>query len=99
LAAGEGAPTYDWPRREPAYRLLQAAFQPEKVPDLHPAQLKEVLKALVAHPNLPSRAWIYTQYDRMVGAGTMGSAGEIGYAAALVRLPGASAGSGYELGW
>jgi phosphoribosylformylglycinamidine (FGAM) synthase-like enzyme len=88
LAAGEGAPTYDWPRREPAYRLLQAAFQPEKVPDLHPTQLKEVLKALVAHPNLASRAWIYTQYDRMVGAGTMGSAGEIGYAAALVRLPG-----------
>jgi phosphoribosylformylglycinamidine synthase II len=76
FSGGGRAPTYDWPRREPAYRLRQAAFQPEKVPDLHPTQLGEVLKALVAHPNLASRAWIYTQYDRMVGAGTMGSAGE-----------------------
>ncbi len=88
LAAGEGAPTYDWPRQKPAYQKMQTAFSLENLPDLPAASLGEVVRWLVAHPNLASRAWIYTQYDRMVGAGTMGSAAGVGYAAALVRLPG-----------
>ncbi len=52
------------------------------------AELGRVAQWLASHPNLASRAWIYTQYDRMVGASTIGSAGEVAYAAALVRLPG-----------
>ncbi len=88
LSAGEGAPTYDWPRKEPTYRVQQAAFGIEQVPDLPATELGRVARWLASHPNLASRAWIYTQYDRMVGASTMGSAGEVAYAAALVRLPG-----------
>jgi len=88
LAAGEGAPTYDWPRKTPAHRKVPSAFSLENLPDLPAASLGEVIRWLVAHPNLASRAWIYTQYDRMVGAGTMGSAAEVQYAAALVRIPG-----------
>ena len=86
LAAGEGAPTYDWPRKEPRSRVQQAAFSIEQVPDLPAIELGRVARWLVSHANLASRAWIYTQYDRMVGASTMGSAGEVAYAAALVRL-------------
>ena len=88
LSAGEGAPTYDWPRKEPPYRVRQAAFSIEQTPDLSAAELGRVAQWLASHPNLASRAWIYTQYDRMVGASTIGSAGEVAYAAALVRLPG-----------
>jgi phosphoribosylformylglycinamidine synthase II len=44
-----------------------------------------VLQALLGHPNLASRAWVTTQYDSTVGAGTVeGSA----HGAAVVRVPG-----------
>ncbi len=86
LTAGEGAPTYDWPRRVPA--PYQHAFHLESFPDLSANALMRAAQWLVTHPNLASRAWIYSQYDRMVGASTMGSAAEVTYAAALVRLPG-----------
>ncbi len=88
LAAGEGAPTYDWPRQKPAYHKARTSFSVENLPDLPEASLGNVVRWLVTHPNLASRVWIYRQYDRMVGAGTMGSAQEVVYAAPLVRLPG-----------
>ncbi|MCS6790698.1 MAG: phosphoribosylformylglycinamidine synthase subunit PurL [Bacteroidia bacterium] len=88
LMAGEGAPVYDWECQPPTYLQEVASFSIEQVEDIIiPQQFREVVAWLVQHPNLCSRRWIYQQYDRMVGACTIGSAGEMQYAAPLLRLP------------
>ncbi len=88
LAAGQGAPIYDWSAAPPAYFQQRDAFDPDTIADLSASEIPVVAWQLVAHPNLCSKAWIYTQYDRMVGASTMGSAEGTVFSAALVRLPG-----------
>lgn len=88
LAAGQGAPTYDWPAEPPAYFQQRDAFRASSVPDVAASELPNLASWLVSHPNLCARTWVYTQYDRMVGASTVGSAAEMAFSGALVRLPG-----------
>jgi len=75
------SPEYDRPTREPAdlgerQKLDLAAVAPEEDPG-------EALEALLDTPGLGSKAWIWRQYDQLVGSGTLiGPGGD----AALVRL-------------
>ncbi len=88
LMSGEGAPLYDWPTEPPPYLEEIARFSEEGVPDLkHIADFLRAIEKLLAHPNLAHKRWIYEQYDRMVGASTVGSAAQLPSAAAVVRLP------------
>lgn len=88
LMSGEGAPVYDWPQKPPAYLEEVARFSEKEVPDLEgPEAFLEALRRLLTHPNLAHKGWIYEQYDRMVGAATVGSAVGLPGAAAVVRLP------------
>ncbi|MCS7189144.1 MAG: phosphoribosylformylglycinamidine synthase subunit PurL, partial [Bacteroidia bacterium] len=87
LLAGEGAPTYDWPRYPPAYLAELKKFRESDIPDITTEKgFRLVLHQLLQHPNLCDKRWIYEQYDRMVGACTMGTAGDISYAVPLLRL-------------
>ncbi len=71
------APEYDRPWREtPATAAAPA------LPELDPA---EALLRLVGSPNLCSRAWVWGQYDHMVGADTVVRPGSD---AAVVRVHG-----------
>lgn len=88
LMSGEGAPVYDWPQRPPAYLEKVARFSEKEIPDLEsPGALLNALEKLLSHPNLAHKRWIYEQYDRMVGAATVGSAARLPGAAAVVRMP------------
>lgn len=69
LVLGGGAPVYDREYREPSwYRELQA-FSIDNVPE--PEQLKEAAGALLRHPNIASKRWVYEQYDTMVRTNNM----------------------------
>ena len=74
------APTYGVPRTPapPAVRLDRATI-------LEPADLAGAWRALLAHPNVASKRWIYERYDHLVGANTIQRPGGD---AAVVRLPG-----------
>ena len=74
------APTYEVPRAPaPAPAPLDRASLPE------PADTAAAWTALLAHPNVASRRWIYERYDHLVGANTIRRPGGD---AAVVRLPG-----------
>lgn len=88
LLAGEGAPLYDWPKAPPPYQRAIQTFREAEMPDLSRSEdFLAALRTLLRHPNLASKRWIYEQYDRMVGACTMGSAAELPSAVPVVRLP------------
>ncbi|MDD2279398.1 MAG: phosphoribosylformylglycinamidine synthase subunit PurL [Bacteroidales bacterium] len=69
LVLGGGAPVYDREYTEPAYYKEYKQFDINQVPE--PADLKEVAKMLINHPNIASKRWIYEQYDSMVGTTNM----------------------------
>jgi phosphoribosylformylglycinamidine synthase subunit PurL len=76
------APVYERPTARPAdfaerQKLDLAELPPESDPS-------GALLALLASPNLCSRAWVYRQYDQMVGSSTVIRPGGD---AALVRIP------------
>ncbi len=77
------APVNIRPYTEPAY------YEKKKKADfsqlLDYGDWNDLLKKLLASPNLCSRAWIYEQYDHMVGLNTVLRPGGD---AALLRLPG-----------
>lgn len=88
LMAGAGAPVYDHPRRSPEYLRQITQYDEGSVPDIGSiGELRSVLRFLLSHPNLSDRRWIYEQYDRMVGACTIGSAAELPAAVPVLRLP------------
>ncbi|RMF51575.1 MAG: phosphoribosylformylglycinamidine synthase subunit PurL [Bacteroidetes bacterium] len=88
LMSGEGAPLYDWPREKPPYLDTIQSFTPAQVPDLQtPQAFLQALQQLLRHPNLADKRWIYEQYDRMVGACTVGSAAGLPSAVPVVRIP------------
>lgn len=64
-----GAPTYMRETKEPKYfkNLNQLDFNKIK----QPKNYEEVLKKLLASPNLCSKEWVYCQYDHMVGTNTI----------------------------
>jgi phosphoribosylformylglycinamidine synthase len=69
LVLGGGAPVYDREYKEPAYFREFKKFDINSVPE--PADLQEVALALIKHPNIASKRWIYEQYDSMVGTANM----------------------------
>lgn len=83
LMAGEGAPLYDWPKTP-----WQPAHAPEPyTPIASEKEFVAVVERLLEHPNIADKSWLYSQYDRMVGASTMGSASERPGAVPVVRIP------------
>ena len=64
LVLGGGAPVYHREYKEPAYYQEYQKFDAATVPQ---PDYKAVAKHLLSHPNLASKAWVYEQYDSMVG--------------------------------
>jgi phosphoribosylformylglycinamidine synthase subunit PurL len=76
----EQAPIYDRPRRAPS-----AAAPPLWASEPEPSDYGDCLKRLLASPNIAEKAWIWTQYDHMVGTNTVERPGGD---AAIVRVKG-----------
>ncbi|MBK8955818.1 MAG: phosphoribosylformylglycinamidine synthase subunit PurL [Saprospiraceae bacterium] len=71
LVLGGGAPVYQRSFKEPAYLEKVRTFDASAVK--LPADLKQVAKELMKHPDIANKKWIYEQYDKMVRTGTMTS--------------------------
>ena len=69
LVLGGGAPQYEREYKEPEYLQKIKAFDVATIKT--PANLKAVAEQLIQIPNIASKRWVYTQYDSMVGAGTV----------------------------
>jgi len=69
LVLGGGAPIYSREYKEPAYFAESKKFTIDSVKE--PADLKEVARHLLSHPNIASKRWVYNQYDSMVGTVNM----------------------------
>jgi phosphoribosylformylglycinamidine synthase len=52
------------------HREVKPRPQPEPVGELPEVDLQTALLALLAHPSIASKNWVYRQYDHMVRAGT-----------------------------
>ena len=74
------APMYERPRRPPA-----APPAPRWPDEPEPESHGECLRSLLASPNVAEKAWIWTQYDHMVGTNTVERPGGD---AAVVRVKG-----------
>lgn len=83
LVLGGGAPVYQREWKEPESYRRNRSRDLSALPPLEDAGAE--LKALLSHPNVASKRWIYRQYDHMIGTGT-----EIrpGGDAAVVRVKG-----------
>ena len=69
LVLGGGAPVYDRPYTEAKYVANQLNYIIDGI-EL-PKDLKATAEQLIQIPNIASKRWIYTQYDSMVGTGTV----------------------------
>jgi phosphoribosylformylglycinamidine synthase len=69
LVLGGGAPVYDREYREPSWYREMQVFNIDDVPE--PEDLKDAACALVRHPNIASKRWVYEQYDTMVRTNNM----------------------------
>lgn len=69
LVLGGGAPQYEREYKEPAYYAESKQFQLDSVSE--PTDYLAIATALIQHPNLCSKRWIFEQYDSMVGTATM----------------------------
>ncbi|MFA0962954.1 phosphoribosylformylglycinamidine synthase subunit PurL [Roseivirga sp. BDSF3-8] len=68
LVLGGGAPVYHREYKEPAYYAEYRKFNIGSVSDVKDEKETEaVMKHLLTHPNIASRAWVAEQYDSMVG--------------------------------
>ncbi|WP_067137916.1 phosphoribosylformylglycinamidine synthase subunit PurL [Microtetraspora malaysiensis] len=67
-AADEG-PVYERPFHEPAGQSALNADGPERLP--RPEDLRETLLRLLGSPNLGSKEWVTSQYDRYVRGNTV----------------------------
>ncbi len=83
-ALGDGAPEYDRPWVEPK---LAQALNIDTVPP--PDSLLGALETMMGAPDLASRAWIWSQYDRTIGGDTVSPPGGD---AAVVRVHGTAKG-------
>ncbi|HEY9522642.1 MAG TPA: phosphoribosylformylglycinamidine synthase subunit PurL, partial [Thermopolyspora sp.] len=67
-AADEG-PVYDRPLREPAGQAALNAADPLRLP--RPTDLRRTLLDVLASPNIASKEWVTSQYDRYVRGNTV----------------------------
>src|SRR5574341_599592 len=77
------APVYDRPIAPPAYLESLQGLSSEALP--MPASYGDALLAVLASPTVASKAWVYRQYDHMVGTNTIVLPGSD---AAVVRIKG-----------
>jgi phosphoribosylformylglycinamidine synthase len=80
-ALTDEAPVYERPMKTPAYVQLLQSLPLEMMPV--PGDLTKVLLTMLSSPSLASKAWIYQQYDHMVGTATVVTPGAD---AAVVRI-------------
>lgn len=83
LLLAEGAPVVKRPSQEPAYLKEANKLDPAELPV--PSDFNDVLKELLASPNICSREWVYSQYDHMVRTDTIVLPGSD---AAVLRIKG-----------
>ncbi len=67
LVLGGGAPVYHREYKEPRYFEEIKKFDLNQIEDISLGAAPAIAKALVAHPNIASKRWVYNQYDSMVG--------------------------------
>jgi len=79
------APVYSPPYEKPAYIDECAAFEPRTLP--MPDDMNDVMRRLLASPDICSKRWVYRQYDYMVRTDT---AVPPGSDAAVLRIKGTS---------
>ena len=82
-ALAEEGPRYDRPAAPPPYQDFLQSLNVDALPDVkNPG---EALLALLGSPTIASKAWVFRQYDYMVGTNTVVCPGSD---AAVVRLKG-----------
>jgi phosphoribosylformylglycinamidine synthase len=77
------APVYDMPHRKPKYLRELNKLALSKIPE--PKDYNQVLLKLLNAPSISNKAWVYEQYDHMVGTNTVVLPGSD---AAVLRLKG-----------
>lgn len=77
------SPKYDRPAKPPDYQDLLQSITVENLPDVKHAE--DVLFQLLDSPTIAGKAWVYQQYDHMVGINTIVRPGSD---AAVVRVKG-----------
>ncbi|MCA9463227.1 MAG: phosphoribosylformylglycinamidine synthase subunit PurL [Nitrospirales bacterium] len=82
-ALAEEGPRYDRPAAPPSYQDSLQSLNLDMLPDVKNPD--EVLIALLGSPTIASKAWVFRQYDYMVGTNTVVCPGSD---AAVVRLKG-----------
>ncbi len=87
LVLGGGAPVYYREARQPAYLDELHQFDVTSLPE--PDNYTEVLKKLLAAPNIASKEWVIQQYDHMVRTNTVTLPGSD---AAVLRIKGTNRG-------
>jgi phosphoribosylformylglycinamidine synthase len=65
----EDAPKYERPIAPPAYLDSLQSLSLESLPE--PTSYRDALFAVLASPTVASKAWVYRQYDHMVGTNTI----------------------------
>jgi len=73
LVLGGGAPQYVREATRPAYLDQVQSFDPAGL--THPVDHNDILKKLLASPNIASKRWVYEQYDTMVRTNTVNGPG------------------------
>ncbi len=63
------SPKYERPAKPPEYQDLLQSLTIENLPDVQDAE--NVLLRLLDSPTIASKAWVYRQYDHMVGIDTL----------------------------
>lgn len=71
LSLTDDAPVYQREAREPSYLAAIRSWKTEDQPEPDLTEIRDALPTLLAHPNLASKAWVYTQYDYHVRHGTI----------------------------
>jgi len=79
----EESPKYERPVKPPEYQDMLQSFTFDNLPDVKDAG--DVLLRLLESPTIASKAWVYRQYDHMVGTNTIVRPGSD---AAVVRIKG-----------
>ncbi len=88
LVLGGGAPVYKRDFTEPAYFQAFQQFDIHTVPEPKTAgEVSDILKHLLAHPNICSKRWVYEQYDSMVGTANASTNMPADAAVVLVKHP------------
>lgn len=73
LVLGGGAPQYERETKKPAYLDEVQSFDMNSLD--HPENHNEIVKELLASPNIASKRWAFEQYDTMVRTNTVNGPG------------------------